>query len=261
MKIAMTIAGSDSGGGAGIQADLKTFHQFGVHGTTAITALTAQNTMGVGAVHPVPPAFLQAQLDCLIADLPPDAVKTGMLAEASLVEVVVRVARAQQWPALVVDPVMVASAGDRLLSTDAETILRDELLPLAAVVTPNLDEAEILLGQEVRDAASMERAGRALVALGARAALVKGGHLDGDIVTDVLVTADETRRFTRPRLNIPGAHGTGCTLSAGIAARLAAGWPLAEAVEEALRYVNRAMQAAPSLGRGHPPLNHAVPAS
>jgi hydroxymethylpyrimidine/phosphomethylpyrimidine kinase len=261
VKIAMTIAGSDSGGGAGIQADLKTFHQFGVHGTTAITALTAQNTMGVGAVHPVPPAFLHAQLDCLIADLPPDAVKTGMLSEASLVEVVVSVARAQQWPALVVDPVMVASSGDRLLSPDAEAILRDELLPLARVVTPNLDEAEILLGQEVRDAASMERAGRALVALGARAALVKGGHLDGDIVTDVLVTADETRRFTRPRLNIPGAHGTGCTLSAAIATGLAVGRPLGVSVEDALRYVNRAMQAALALGRGHPPLNHAVPAS
>ena len=260
MKIAMTIAGSDSGGGAGIQADLKTFHQFGVHGTTAITALTAQNTVGVRGVHPVPPGFLLAQLDSLVPDLPPDAVKTGMLAEASLVAVVVRVAREQKWPALVVDPVMVASSGDRLLSADAETIMRDELLPLAALVTPNLDEAEILLGQEVRDAASMERAGRALVALGARAALVKGGHLDGDIVTDVLVTADETRRFTRPRLNIPGAHGTGCTLSAAIAAQLALGTTLVQAVDESLRYVNRAMQAAPAIGHGHPPLNHAVPA-
>jgi hydroxymethylpyrimidine/phosphomethylpyrimidine kinase len=171
------------------------------------------------------------------------------------------VAREQAWANLVVDPVMVASSGDRLLSAEAETNLRDELLPLAAVVTPNLDEAEILLGQEVRDAASMERAGRSLVALGARAALVKGGHLDGDIVTDVLVTADETRRFTRPRLSTPGAHGTGCTLSAALAARLAVGTPLCNAVEDSLRYVNRAMQAALALGRGHPPLNHAVPAS
>lgn len=261
MKIAMSIAGSDSGGGAGIQADLKTFHQFGVHGTTAITALTAQNTMGVDAVHPVPPAFLQAQLRSLVADLPPDAVKTGMLADASLVSVVVQVAREQAWPALVVDPVMVASSGDRLLTTEAETLLRDELIPLAAVVTPNLDEAELLVGQEVRDATSMERAGQSLLALGARAALVKGGHLDGDIVTDVLVTPEQTRRFTRPRLNVPGAHGTGCTLSAALAAQLATGHPLADAVETALRYVHRAMQAAPALGNGHPPLNHAVPAS
>jgi hydroxymethylpyrimidine/phosphomethylpyrimidine kinase len=261
VKIALSIAGSDSGGGAGIQADLKTFHQFGVHGTTAITALTAQNTMGVHGVHAVPPEFLLAQLDALVSDLPPAAVKTGMLANEALVRVVVQVARAQRWRALVVDPVMVASAGDRLLSPDAETAMRDDLLPLAALVTPNLDEAEVLLGREVRDATAMERAGRALLELGAGAALVKGGHLDGDIVTDVLVTTDAVRRFSRPRINVPGAHGTGCTLSAAVTAGLALDQPLERAVEAALRYVARAMEASVAVGRGHPPLNHAVPAS
>ncbi len=260
MKIALSIAGSDSGGGAGIQADLKTFHQFGVHGTTAVTALTAQNTLGVSAVHAVPAGFLMAQLAALVNDLPPDAVKTGMLADETLARVVVQVAAEQAWGALVVDPVMVASSGDRLLTKAAETVIRDDLLPLAALVTPNLEEAEILLGQEVRDASAMERAGRALLELGASAALVKGGHLDGDIVTDVLVTPDGTRRFTRPRLNIPGAHGTGCTLSAAITADLALGKPLLAAVDDALRYVTRAMQAAPALGRGHPPLDHSVSA-
>jgi hydroxymethylpyrimidine/phosphomethylpyrimidine kinase len=260
VKIALSIAGSDSGGGAGIQADLKTFLQFGVHGTTAITALTAQNTLGVAAVHPVPPAFLRAQLDALTGDLPPDAVKTGILADESLIRVVVDVARIQAWAHLVVDPVMVASSGDRLLEPGAESAMRDHLIPLATLITPNLDEAEILLGQEIRDPSAMERAGRALLELGAMAALVKGGHLAGDIVTDVLVTPDETRRFTRPRINVPGAHGTGCTLSAAITAGLAEGRPLERAVGDALQFVARAMESAPTLGRGHPPLNHGVSA-
>ena len=260
MKIALSIAGSDSGGGAGIQADLKTFLQFGVHGITAITALTAQNTLGVTGVHAVPAAFVSAQLAALLSDLPPDAVKTGMLADASLVRIVAGVARERGWQHLVVDPVMVASAGDRLLTTDAEAVLRDELLPLAALVTPNLDEAEILLGTTVRDPAAMERAGRALLELGARAALIKGGHLAGDTVTDVLVLRDDVQRFTRPRINVAGAHGTGCTLSAAITAGLANGEPLPAAVEAGLRFVARAIESAPSLGRGHPPLNHGVAA-
>lgn len=256
----MSIAGSDSGGGAGIQADLKTFLQFGVHGTTAITALTAQNTVGVTGVLAVPPEFLRAQLDALLSDLPPDAVKTGMLADASLVRVVVEVARERAWPCLIVDPVMVASSGDRLLTTEAESIMREELLPLAALVTPNLDEAEILLGQTVRDPVTMEQAGKALLQMGAAAALIKGGHLEGEIVTDVLVTRTGTRRFTHPRINIPGAHGTGCTLSAAITADMALGRSLTNAVEDALRYIARAIESAPALGRGHSPLNHGIPA-
>jgi len=260
VKIALTIAGSDSGGGAGIQADLKTFHQFGVHGTTAITALTAQNTMGVQAVHAIPAEFLTAQLAAVADDLPPAAVKTGMLADAALVRAVVAAIRGRNWPNVVVDPVMVASAGDRLLTEDAEAVLRDELLPLATLVTPNLDEAEILLGREVRDVPAMEQAGRALLKFGPRAVLMKGGHLAGDIITDVLVSENQVRRFTRPRINVPGAHGTGCTLSAAIAAGLAQERSLACAVDDGLRFVARAMESAPPIGMGHPPLNHAVPA-
>ncbi|HEU4699088.1 MAG TPA: bifunctional hydroxymethylpyrimidine kinase/phosphomethylpyrimidine kinase, partial [Gemmatimonadales bacterium] len=186
--IALTIAGSDSGGGAGIQADLKTFHQFGVFGTTAIVALTAQNTRGVRGVHPVPAAMVLAQLAALAEDLPPAALKTGMLAESALVRVVARAIADYRWGPLVLDPVMVSTSGHRLLTADAERVLRDALLPLAAVVTPNLDEAAILVGRPVRDPDAMEDAGRRLLALGAKAALVKGGHLPAGDAVDVLVT-------------------------------------------------------------------------
>jgi hydroxymethylpyrimidine/phosphomethylpyrimidine kinase len=259
LKIALTIAGSDSGGGAGIQADLKTFHQFGVFGTSVITALTAQNTRGVRAVHAVPPAMIAEQCAALAEDLPPDALKTGMLAEPAVVRQVAAAVRAHGWSPLVVDPVMVATSGDRLLTGEAESVVRDVLVPLAAVVTPNLDEAAILTGAAVEDVDGMERAGRALLDRGAAAALVKGGHLGaGDEVTDVLVTSAGVRRFTHPRLDTTSTHGTGCTLSAALTAGLALGRPLEQAVEEALDFVFRAMAAAPGLGRGHGPLNHAV---
>lgn len=258
MKIALTIAGSDSGGGAGIQADLKTFHQFGVFGTSAIVALTAQNTRGVRAVHPAPLAFVEAQLEALAEDLPPDALKTGMLADAALTALVARSVARFGWGPLVVDPVMVASSGDRLLDAGAERVIRDALLPLAAVVTPNLDEAELLTGLTVRTVDQMQRAGEALMAAGAGAALVKGGHLEGDILTDLLVTADGARRFEHPRLATTSTHGTGCTLSAALAAGLALGHPLAEATATALDYVHRAIAAAPGLGRGHGPVDHTV---
>jgi hydroxymethylpyrimidine/phosphomethylpyrimidine kinase len=260
MKIALTIAGSDSGGGAGIQADLKTFHQFGVHGTSAIVALTAQNTLGVRAVHAVPEAMVGAQLQALAEDLPPDAVKTGMLATAPLVRQVARVMREQRWTRYVCDPVMVATSGDRLLDAEAEKVIRDELLPLARLVTPNLDEATILTGRSVATPAEMAEAGRALLALGATAALVKGGHLAGDVMTDVFVTADGVREFTHPRIETRSTHGTGCTLSAAITAGLALGRTLDQAVEDGLDYVHRAMRAAPQLGQGHGPLNHRVTA-
>ncbi|HEX6644870.1 MAG TPA: bifunctional hydroxymethylpyrimidine kinase/phosphomethylpyrimidine kinase [Gemmatimonadales bacterium] len=259
MKIALTIAGSDSGGGAGIQADLKTFHQFGVHGTSAIVALTAQNTRGVRAVHPAPVEFVRQQLDALAEDLPPDALKTGMLAEPALVRLVAEVVRARRWTPLVVDPVMVATSGDRLLSADAENLVRDELLPLAAVVTPNLDEAAILAGMPVESVEEMERAGRMLVERGAGAALVKGGHLEGDMVTDLLVTSSGVRRFEGPRIRSTSTHGTGCTLSAAITAGLALGRPLEAAVEDAIDFVQRAIASAPGLGAGHGPLGHLVP--
>jgi hydroxymethylpyrimidine/phosphomethylpyrimidine kinase len=263
VKIALTIAGSDSGGGAGIQADLKTFQQFGVFGTTAIVALTAQNTRGVRAVHPVPPDIVAAQLAALAEDLPPAALKTGMLAEATLVRQVAAAVRDYAWGPLVVDPVMVASSGDRLLTVDAETVVRDSLLPLAAVVTPNLDEAAILTGRavaDVSDVAAMERAGRDLVALGAAAALVKGGHLSSATLTDVLVTRTGVRHFTHDRLTTNSTHGTGCTLSAALTAGLALGRDLETAVSDALDFVRRAMLAAPGLGGGRGPLNHTVPA-
>jgi hydroxymethylpyrimidine/phosphomethylpyrimidine kinase len=260
MKIALTIAGSDSGGGAGIQADLKTFHQFGVFGTSAIVALTAQNTLGVRAVEPVSEAMVAAQLAALAEDLPPAALKTGMLAEAGLVRLVSQTIRERAWAPLVVDPVMVSTSGARLLTLEAEEIVRESLLPLAAVVTPNLDEAAILTGRAVHDVASMERAGETLLSFGAAAALVKGGHLTGDELTDVLVTPGGIRRFVRPRLVTSSTHGTGCTLSAAITAGLALGRDLEDAVNAALDYVHRAIAGAPRLGGGHGPLNHTVAA-
>ena len=260
MKIALTIAGSDSGGGAGIQADLKTFHQFGVFGTSVITAVTAQNTMGVWAWEPVPVELVTRQLDAVADDLPPVAVKSGMLGSAALVAAVADGIAGRRLPNYILDPVMVATSGDRLLERAAERLIVQRLVPLAALVTPNLDEAAVLVGGSVRDPDDMERAGRKLVQLGARAALVKGGHLAGEEVVDVLVTGGTVRRFTRPRLETTSTHGTGCTLSAAIAAGLALGRPLERAVEDALDFVHRAIAAAPGLGGGHGPLNHFVPA-
>jgi hydroxymethylpyrimidine/phosphomethylpyrimidine kinase len=260
MKIALTIAGSDSGGGAGIQADLKTFQQFGVFGTSVITALTAQNTRGVRAVHPVPESMVTDQLDALAEDLPPDALKTGMLATAGLVHRVATTIRARGWSPYVCDPVMVATSGDRLLDADAETGVRELLLPLATLVTPNLDEAAVLTGQPVNDPDAMERAGHRLLELGAGAALVKGGHLSADVMTDVLVTRHATRRFTHQRIHTTSTHGTGCTLSAAVTAGLALGCDLQTAVADALDFVQRALREAPGLGAGHGPLNHMVPA-
>jgi hydroxymethylpyrimidine/phosphomethylpyrimidine kinase len=260
MKIALTIAGSDSGGGAGIQADLKTFQQFGVFGTSVIVALTAQNTRGVRAVEAVSEAMISAQLAALAEDLPPAALKTGMLAEPGIVRVVGQAIRESAWSPLVVDPVMVSTSGHRLLTLEAEEVVRESLLPLAALVTPNLDEAAILTGRAVHDVPSMERAGETLLSFGAAAALVKGGHLSGGEVTDVLVTPAGIRHFARPRLDTTSLHGTGCTLSAAVTAGLALGRPLERAVEEALDFVHRAIAAAPGLGGGHGPLNHMVPA-
>jgi len=260
MKIALTIAGSDSGGGAGIQADLKTFQQFGVFGTSVIVALTAQNTRQVRAVESVPENMVTEQLTALAEDLPPAALKTGMLAEAALVRLVARAIRENGWGPLVVDPVMVASSGARLLSTEAEEVVREDLLPLAALVTPNLDEAAILTGRVVHDAPTMERAGSTLLRFGAGAALIKGGHLSGPVLTDILVTPSGIRRFTHTRIDTASVHGTGCTLSAAITAGLALGRPLERAVEDGLDFVHRAIAAAPGLGSGHGPLNHTVAA-
>jgi hydroxymethylpyrimidine/phosphomethylpyrimidine kinase len=256
--IALTIAGSDSGGGAGIQADLKTFQAFQVFGTSVVTAVTAQNTVGVSAVHEVPLEMVEQQIADVAQDLRPSAVKSGMLATAEIAQVVAQSIRRFNLRNYVFDPVMVASSGDRLLTSDGEAALR-ELLPLATIVTPNLEEAAILVGKPVLTASHMHDAARALVEAGARAALVKGGHLPGDVLIDVLYDGRSFDTWEHPRLNPRNTHGTGCTLSAAIAAGLASGRSLRNAVTDGLDYVRRAIAQAPGLGKGeHGPLNHGV---
>lgn len=258
LPVTLTIAGSDSGGGAGIQADLKTFTAFRTFGTSAITAITVQNTLGVTGVHPVPIDTVTAQIRVVTEDLKPIAVKSGMLATAELVDAVADAIVAAGLKNYVLDPVMVATSGDRLLALEAELRVRDRLLPLAAVVTPNLDEAEVLLGHPVRTPEAMREAAAEMVKLGADAALLKGGHLEGPELVDVLYDGVEFHEWKRPRLDTRHTHGTGCTLSAAIAAGLAHGRPLVTAVDDALDYVNRAMRSAPEIGQGHGPLNHLV---
>lgn len=260
MLLALTIAGSDSGGGAGIQADLKTFHQFGVFGTSVITAVTAQNTLGVRAWEAVAPKLVRAQLEAVLQDLPPAAVKSGMLGERDVVTTVATAIREHRLDRYVLDPVMVATSGDVLLRPDAVSAVRDELVPLAALVTPNLDETRLLLESDVSSPDAMMAAAERLVReLGARAALVKGGHLPGNQVIDVLFADGAHRTFENARIDTTNTHGTGCTLSAAIAAGLAHGRGLADAVAVAIDFVRRAMQDAPQLGKGHGPLNHFVP--
>jgi hydroxymethylpyrimidine/phosphomethylpyrimidine kinase len=239
--IALTIAGSDSGGGAGIQADLKTFHAHGVHGLSAITAITAQNTRGVTAVHAVPPGHVRSQLDAVFGDFPVGAVKTGMLGSAAIVRRVARELRRRQPAWLVVDPVMIATSGARLLATDATTALVDELIPLADVLTPNLPEAEALLGHPLKTPRDFDAAGDALLALGARAVLLKGGHAGGREVVDRWYDARGRLDIRHPRLPREG-HGTGCTLAAAIAAELAKGRAPRTAVRRATAYVHRALE-------------------
>lgn len=256
LPIALTIAGSDSGGGAGIQADLKTFHAFGVFGTSAVTAITAQNTLGVSAIHLVPLDVVRAQIDAVAEDLRPGAFKTGMLASAALVSTVARAIRDSQLANYVMDPVMVATSGDRLLDADAESALAQELLPLATLVTPNLHEAEILTGVPVTTLEEMGTAARRLVEMGAGAALVKGGHLGKGEAVDLLWDGSSEVTWHRVRMETLHTHGTGCTLSAAVAAGLARGLPLPESVEHAVDFVARAISTAPGLGGGHGPVNH-----
>lgn len=259
IPVALTIAGSDSSGGAGIQADLKTFSAFGVYGASAITALTAQNTVGVHGVHAVPPAFVIAQIDAVLTDLATGAIKTGMLATAAIVTAVAeRLAAVPNIP-LVVDPVMVATSGDNLLDADAIDAVRHRLLPRATLVTPNIPEAARLLGEpEGASEADLLRQARAILGFGAKAVLLKGGHGSGDNAIDVLVTADSTMTFAMPRVTTTATHGTGCTLSAAIAALLASGADLEKAVERAKAYVWNALLAGQDLGlgQGHGPLDH-----
>jgi hydroxymethylpyrimidine/phosphomethylpyrimidine kinase len=257
--IAVTIAGSDSSGGAGIQADLKTFSALGVYGASVITALTAQNTTGVAAVHAVPPDFIAAQMDAVFSDLTAGAVKIGMLGDADIVAAVAAGLDRYRLTNVVLDPVMVASSGRRLLAPDAVDALRTELLPRALVITPNLPEAAVLLDtDEAKDEASMLQQARRLIALGANAVLMKGGHAGGVESTDLLVTGTASIRVTGERIATRNTHGTGCTLSAAIAVGLAKGLGLPDALHEAKAYTTAAIAAADRLavGRGPGPLHH-----
>lgn len=257
MRIALTIAGSDSGGGAGIQADLKTFQRFGVFGTSAITAITAQNTRGVSRWEPVSADLVRAQIDAIAEDLMPAAVKTGMLANAAVASIVATSIRDHAFRNYVLDPVMVATSGDTLLERDAIDVIRSELIPQASLVTPNLHEAAIITGEKIEDEDGMARAAETIVGeMGAQAVLVKGGHLDaGDRVVDILYDGD-VRAFRGKRIETTNTHGTGCTLSAAIAAQLAKGESMHAAVRRAVDYVHNAIATAPGLGSGHGPLNH-----
>jgi hydroxymethylpyrimidine/phosphomethylpyrimidine kinase len=257
LTVALTIAGSDPSGGAGLQADLKTFAAWGVYGAAVVTALTAQNTRGVHGIHLVPATFVRAQLDAVLDDVTVHAIKTGMLPDGPTVEAVVAgLVRYPELP-LVVDPVLVSTSGHTLADASALDALRRLLLPRAHLVTPNLPEAEALTGKPVRSRADMAPAARALVDLGARAALVTGGHLAGS-ACDVLLADGQLTEFDGPRLTVASTHGTGCTLSAAIAAALARGESLPHAVGRAKRYVTRGLARALDVGHGLRPLDHAV---
>jgi hydroxymethylpyrimidine/phosphomethylpyrimidine kinase len=256
MPTALTIAGSDSGGGAGIQADLKTFAALGVFGTSAITALTAQNTVRVTGVHLVPPSFVVQQIAAVASDVAIDAVKTGMLGSAAIVEAVASALGHWTLPKIVVDPVMVAKSGDRLIDEDAAAALRERLLPLASVLTPNRLEAEVLLDAEVRTRDDAPLAARALVALGAHAVVIKGGHFEEPDVVDLFYDGKAFHEFRHPRQNTRHTHGTGCTFAAAIAACLARGAELPAAVQEASDYVAGAIAHGLAIGQGHGSLDH-----
>ena len=258
--VALTVAGSDSGGGAGIQADLKTFAALGVYGASVLTALTAQNTLGVQAVHAVPAAFVVRQLDSVLDDLAVAAIKVGMIADAEVAAALADAlrARAAGLP-VVLDPVMVATSGDSLIASEAVAVLRERLIPLAALLTPNLPEAAALLGEAIAEGEEAAAGqGRRLLALGPGAVLVKGGHGTGPESVDLLVTRDGVRRLPAARIATRRTHGTGCTLSAAVAAGLARGAALPDAVAAAKDYVTRAIAGADRLavGRGHGPLHH-----
>lgn len=254
----LTIAGSDSGGGAGIEADLKTIERLGGYGMAAITAVTAQNTLGVFGIWPLPPAAVQQQIEAVATDIGLDAAKTGMLGSAAMVRQVAATLRQLAPLPLVLDPVMVAKGGARLLDAEAEDVLRTELLPLASLLTPNLPEAEVLVGQPVESRSERELAARRLVEMGAKAVLIKGGHGGGDLVEDLLFDGEQFSAFSAARLPTRHTHGTGCTVSAAIATGLGQGMPCAEAVARAIRYVQAAIRFAPGLGHGHGPVSHAA---
>jgi hydroxymethylpyrimidine/phosphomethylpyrimidine kinase len=256
MRTALTIAGSDSSAGAGVQADLKTFAAHRVYGMSAITAITAQNTLGVVDWVALSADFVTAQIESVVEDIGVDAVKTGMLANAAIVEAVAAAIKSLELPQLVVDPVMVAKGGDRLLDAEAVQAIRTELLPQAHVVTPNVPEAEVLANIEIRSVDNMRDAGERILALGARVVLIKGGHLDGPESIDVACTREGSILVKGPRFPTQHTHGTGCTLASAIAANLALGMRDMDAIVAARQYVEGAIQHAPGLGKGHGPLAH-----
>ena len=255
MKIALSIAGSDSGGGAGIQADLLTFAAHGIHGTTAITAITAQNTVAVRAWQALEPAMVRAQIEAVADDMKIWALKTGMLANRAIIEEVASVIAARGFENLVVDPVMVAKSGDRLLDAAAERAYVERLFPLAALITPNIPEAETFLSRKIQDVEGMKDAARALARLGCRAVLIKGGHLEGD-PTDVLWDGTRLHELITARIDTRNTHGTGCTYSAAITARLAYGHDVETSVRGAKQYLNTAILESYSPGKGRGPVRH-----
>lgn len=260
VPVALTIAGTDPSGGAGLQADLKTFQQFGVYGAAVTASLVAQDTTGVKAFADVDPSFVVAQLDAVVGDLGPSATKTGLLRQVAVVEAVAERLRAVPPLSLVVDPVIIATSGDTLIEAGTAEAMRRLILPLATLVTPNLDEATALTGRAITDVAGMRDAAQHIADGGAHAVLVKGGHLAGRIV-DVLFADGVLHELETPRLPIGPTHGTGCTLSAAITASLALGETLTDAVARGIDYVHRALAAAPHIGHGSRPLAHWVAAS
>lgn len=257
MKIpkAMTIAGSDSGGGAGVQADLKTFAALGVYGASTLTAITAQNTVAVTAVHEIPTDVITAQIDAVLTDIGADAVKTGMLSSSDIIECVCEALEVHGVQRLVVDPVMIAKSGDALLREDAIGSLRTRLLPLAMVVTPNIPEAEALTETTIVSDADVRRAAEAIVGMGARSVVIKGGHREGP-ATDLFYDGKEFKEFTAPRFDTVNTHGTGCTFASAVAAGLARGMVVTDAVALAKDYVTEGIRHSFSIGQGHGPLNH-----
>jgi len=252
---ALTVAGSDSGGGAGIQADLKTFAAWGVYGTSALTAITAQNSMAVTAVHEIPTEVIAAQIEAVMSDIGADAVKTGMLSSSAIVEVVANELRRHRVDRLVVDPVMVSKSGDSLLREEAVEALRTQLLPLALVVTPNIPEAEVLTGMTIASQEDMCRAAEMIAGLGARCVVVKGGHLAGP-ATDLFYDGSHFQTFTAPRIDTLNTHGTGCTFASAVAAGLAREMGVLDAVAQAKEYVTEAIRRSFPIGQGHGALNH-----
>ena len=255
----LIIAGSDSGGGAGIQADIKTVTMLGGYAATAITAITVQNTLGVTGVHPIPVAIVEGQARAVLDDIGADAIKTGMLGDIEMVETVARILDSARSAPAVVDPVMVAKGGSNLLAPGAVDAVRSLMIPLAGLLTPNAPEAQVLTGLPVQTTDDLRRAGEALLKLGAAAVLMKGGHVEGETVVDVLMTPDGETTFEGERIHTRHTHGTGCTLASACAAGLAQGMTLPQAVARAWAYVHEAMRQAPGFGAGHGPLDHGWP--